>query len=91
MVFTGLVLGSVVGFAVPSGESRAGGDASQSAAPFACAQWEVMSGSDGAASLTNELPQYGKGHVTKAPAGWEPFASSVNGILLFRRCLAPAR
>jgi len=52
-----------------------------------CTQWEVMLASPGHVTLdAKALPQPGKSFVEQAPAGWEPFALTPAGALVYRRC-----
>ena len=55
--------------------------------PSGCAQWEVMLAPPGRLTLdTKALPEPGKSFVEQAPAGWEPFALTPAGALVYRRC-----
>lgn len=58
--------------------------------PPSCAQYELLLAappSASAAGTSMRLPEYGKPAIEKAPAGgWEPFAYSPTGQLVYRRC-----
>jgi hypothetical protein len=55
--------------------------------PSGCAQWEVMLAPPGRITLdAKSLPEPGKSFVEHAPAGWEPFAFTPTGALVYRRC-----
>lgn len=61
------------------------------AAPVAgttgCAQWEVMLAPPARVAMdTKALPALGKPVVEQAPVGWEPFAFTPTGALVYRRC-----
>jgi hypothetical protein len=60
---------------------------SSCAACTPCVQWEVMLAPPGHVTLdAKALPQPGKSFVEQAPAGWEPFALTPAGALVYRRC-----
>ena len=55
--------------------------------PAGCGQWEVMLAPPGRVNLdAKALPEPGKSFVEQAPAGWEPFAFTPAGALVYRRC-----
>lgn len=55
--------------------------------PPGCAQWEVMLASPGRVTLdAKALPEPGKSFIEQVPAGWEPFAFTPAGALVYRRC-----
>jgi hypothetical protein len=57
------------------------------APPPGCGQWEVMLAPPGRITLdAKALPEPGKSFVEHAPAGWEPFAFTPGGALVYRRC-----
>lgn len=56
-------------------------------APAECPQWEVMLAPAMRLAVdTKSLPEAGKPMVERAPAGWEPFAYTPSGALVYRRC-----
>lgn len=62
-------------------------DKSPSTTPPTCTQWEVMLAPAGHVTLdAKAVPQPGKSFVEQAPAGWEPFAFTPAGALVYRRC-----
>lgn len=55
--------------------------------PSTCQQWEVMLGQPTRVTIdVKSLPEAGKPVVEPAPPGWEPFAFTPSGQLVFRRC-----
>jgi hypothetical protein len=50
-----------------------------------CPQWETMLAQPGPITVVQPA-EVGKPTVEKAPAGWEPFAYSPSGQLVYRRC-----
>ena len=52
-----------------------------------CPQWEVMLSQPTRVTIdVKSLPEAGKAVVEQAPAGWEPFAFTPAGQLVYRRC-----
>lgn len=52
-----------------------------------CPQWEVMLSQPTRVTIdAKSLPELGKAVVEQAPAGWEPFAFTPSGQLVYRRC-----
>ena len=73
----GVAAGLALAFSLSRSEVRA-----QSAG---CPQWEVMLATPPPVAMV-QPSEMGKPVVEKAPAGWEPFAYSPSGTLVFRRC-----
>ena len=76
-----LVLGGAV-LAWPRGAT-----ADKAPSPSGCQQWEVMLGTATRITIdAKSLPEAGKAFVEQAPPGWEPFAFTPGGQLVYRRC-----
>jgi hypothetical protein len=64
-----------------------GATADKPAVVAACPQWEVMLSQPTRVTIdAKSLPEAGKAVVEQAPAGWEPFAFTPAGQLVYRRC-----
>ena len=69
-----------------------GAAADKPIAPAACPQWEVTVGQATQVTMdARSLPQLGKPVVEQAPPGWEPFAFTPAGQLVYRRCASPTK
>lgn len=78
LVLAGAALGLVATLSLRSG--------AVAASASTCSQWEMTSDPLAAVSTSTEIPEHGKQQVTKAPAGWEPFAIGPTGAFAYRRC-----
>lgn len=55
--------------------------------PGGCAQWEIMVAAPTRLTIdAKALPEAGKPLIEPAPPGWEPFAFTPGGQLVYRRC-----
>jgi len=84
ITLVGALVASAVVVAWPRGATA---ERPERQSPPGCGQWEVMLAPPGRITLdAKALPEPGKSFVEHAPAGWEPFAFTPNGALVYRRC-----
>lgn len=74
LVASGLIAGAFVALAAHA-DAEGGG----------CHEWEVMMAQP-SPIISAQPAEIGKPLVEKVPSGWEPFAYSPSGALVYRRC-----
>ncbi|MBC8132001.1 MAG: hypothetical protein H7X95_03395 [Deltaproteobacteria bacterium] len=75
------------GFVVLVGASLAWSRGATADKAAGCQQWEVMVAQPARITIdAKSLPEAGKPVVEQSPPGWEPFAFTPAGQLVYRRC-----